>query len=182
MPKFSLRQLIVLVALFAMLGGLYVVSKRTPLIGLYGSRRNLEIVRSPTRIEVYRLGEPPGGMPTGPKPVVSPLDYPVAAGPVVVPGPVLEIVGPTLALETTYNWDYPRLCDQPIYEIKLSVYRESERIDLYLSFVCDLITVARDGKIFGSEDFDGQLLVEITKGAFPGWEYTRLPPDFLDGR
>ena len=134
MRKFSLRQLIVVTSVCALLGGLYVYSQRTPLIGLFGSRRNLEIIRTPTKMELYRLGTPKAGLPTGPAPKLSPLDYPIVAGPKKLAPMVAAFLGPHLASEASYHWDYPQLCDQPVYEIKLCVYKGGEQIDLYLSF------------------------------------------------
>jgi hypothetical protein len=167
MPRFSLRQLIALVAVLALLGGVYAYFNRSPVTELFGGRRNVEIVRAPMRVEAYRLGDPPGGLP--PVDYISALDYPVAAGPFVVADGVAANLSKALLSRDTYGWDYAKACGPPIYGVKLSFYQDEDRVDVYLCFVCGFLDIGRDGKTFGGEDFDRAeaVFIEAVKRLFP---------------
>lgn len=167
MPKFSLRMLIAIVTACAIIGGAYAYFNRSPMLKLFGGVKNMEIVRHPTRVEAYRLGDPPGGSP--PSNDVSPLDYPVTAGPVLVSSKTAAKVSAALMSSDTYGWDYAKACGDPIYGVKLSFFQGNDRVDVYFCFLCDFLAVARNGQTFDGEDFDDAraVFVEAAKQAFP---------------
>ena len=170
MPKFSLRLLIAIVTACAIIGGAYAYSNRSPLLKLFGGTKNVEIVRHPTRVEAYRLGDPPGGSPsTDDVSGISPLDYPVTAGPVLVSSKTAAKVSAALVSRDTYGWDYAKACGYPIYGVKLSFFQGNDRVDVYFCFLCNVLAVARDDQTFGGEDFDDAraVLVQAAKQAFP---------------
>ncbi|MBA3480316.1 MAG: hypothetical protein H0T51_00740 [Pirellulales bacterium] len=159
--------MVAVVTACAIIGGAYAYFNRSPLVKLFGGVSNMRVVRHPTRVEAYLLGDPPGGSP--PEHYVSPLDYPVTAGPIVVPSNSVGIISEALLANDTYGWEWDKACGPPVYGVKLSFYQAKDRLDVYLCFQCDVLTTARDGQVFGSEDFDNarHVLVKALKQVFP---------------
>jgi hypothetical protein len=153
----------------AIIGGAYAYFNRSPMLKLFGGVKNMEIVRHPTRVEAYRLGDPPSGSPPTDEASVSPLDYPVTAGPVLVSNKTAAAVSTSLMSRETYGWDYAKACGEPIYGVKLSFFQGNDRVDVYFCFLCNVLAVACDGQTFGGEDFDDAraVFVQAAKQAFP---------------
>jgi hypothetical protein len=167
MPKFSLRLLIAIVTTCAMIGGIYAYLNRPPLVKLFGGVSNMRIVRHPTRVEVYLLGDPREVTP--PDHFASPVDYPVVAGPIVVPSKSADKFSEALLDNGAYGWEWDKACGHPVYAVKLSFHQTNDRVDVYLCFRCDVLTIVQDGEILGSEDFDDArpVLVSALKQVFP---------------
>ena len=160
-----------LIALPIMLVALIVGTsmRGSPLSRLSVDAPGVEAVQAPDRVEAYRLGAPPGeGAPIDP---ISPLDFPVAEGPIAVP--------PTLAKEISEallrrDWRLGLIrteCGPPIYGVKLSFHRGAEETDVYLCFGCSELSVVRHGKALGVTRFPAEArksLAATMKELFPG--------------
>jgi hypothetical protein len=167
MPRFSLRVLIVIVALCAAVGGAFAYFNRSPLVKLFGGVRNMEIVGNPTRVEAYRLGDPPGGLPL--KDYVSPLDYPTVSAAIRVPPTFATAMSKSLVDDETYEWDLAKACGYPVYGVRVKFIRGADHLDVYFCFKCDDLAVVRDGKQLGSGDFHSRrvVFVRAVKRLFP---------------
>lgn len=166
--RFSLRRLLAIVVLVAVVGAIYVaIVGPSPMLRLFGGAENMAIVREATRVEAYRVVPPEGTEPMIDD--ISPLDYKVVAGPMTVPTEMATEMSKALLSPETYGWDYVKACGHPVYGVKLSFFQESERVDVYLCFRCSTLAVVRDDQVFGGEDFDNaeQVFVKAVKALFP---------------
>jgi hypothetical protein len=166
--RFSLRIALVLMTICCVIWGAIYFRSRYSVAKLFGGRTGLSIVSHATRIEAFRLGDPP------PEKVkqefgASPFDYPVVAGPVAVPAKLADETITALRSPSSYGFDYAKACGWPIYGARLSFERDSDRVDVYLCFKCNVLTVCRDERIVGGEDFDDirPVLVRTVKACFP---------------
>jgi hypothetical protein len=166
--RFSLRRLFAVIVVVAAVGAIYVVTVgRSPMSRLFGGGENMAIVREATRVEAYRVVPPPGTEQM--VDYISPLDYKVVAGPVVVPAEMEKEMSKALLSPETYGWDYAKACGWPVYGVKLSFFQGSERVDVYFCFKCSVLAVVRDDRVLSGEDFDNaeQVFIEAVKELFP---------------
>ncbi|QDT72612.1 hypothetical protein I41_17940 [Lacipirellula limnantheis] len=153
--RFSLRRLLTIVVAIAVGVALYQAAFGPPSMSrLFGGAENLAIVRESTRVEAYRLVPPPGSRPN--EDDLSPFDFNVVAGPVVVPAEMANDLATTLLSPNTYDWDAAKACGYPVYGVKLSFFRGNDRVDVFFCFQCADLAVTRDGEKFGIGDFSPQ--------------------------
>jgi hypothetical protein len=155
MRRFSLRRLIAAVAILAAIGGAYAYIQRLPLIDVFGGLGNVNTVRRATKVEAALLAEPVFGRTPNDEQRQnwSPSDYPINGDPVVLSRNAANEVSQALTSTRTYAWDSAKSCI-PIYGLKLSFIDDTDRVDVYLCFECDILAVAHNDKIVGGEDFD----------------------------
>lgn len=151
--RFSLRRLLTIVVVIAVGVALYEAAFGPPSMSrLFGSAESLAIVREATRVEAYRLA-PPNGV-NRVHVDTSPLEYRTTAGPVIVKSELAEALQETLLSPQTYRWRVVKECGYPVYGVKLSFFRGSERVDVYLCLKCSVLAVVRDEQVVGIADFD----------------------------
>ena len=124
-------------------------------------------MREATRVEAYRVAPPSGSNPM--EDYTSPLDYEVASEPVVVSAVAARELSEALLSPETYNWGSAKACGGPVYGVKLSFFKGSERVDVYFCFQCSVLAVVRDDRVFGGGDFDNAepLFIRAAKKLFP---------------
>jgi hypothetical protein len=160
--------LLATVAAVAAIGAIYALTLgRSPAARLFGGGANMRIVREATRVEAYRLTPPEGVDPFLVN--TSPLEYRTSAGPVAVKSKLAERLQATLLSPQTYMWDAAKACGYPVYGVKLSFFRDGERVDVYFCFKCMVLRVVRDDQLLGGADFDHgkQVFVDTVKELFP---------------
>ena len=123
-------------------------------------------IREATRVEAYRLAAPSGRELSAED--ASPLEYEVTSVPAVVPAERAKKLAQALLSPQTYEWEAAKAC-VPIYGVKISFFKGSERVDVFFCFACDVLAVASGDSVFGAEDFDHSrlLFVQIVKELFP---------------
>lgn len=175
--RFSLRRLLAVVVVVAAVGAIYVaIVGPSPVPRLFGGLENMAIVREATRVEAYRLAPPEGVDPFLVE--TSPLEYQAVAGPVAVKSDLAEMLQETLLSPQTYRWNAAKACGRPVYGVKLSFFRGSERVDVYFCFKCAVLRVVRDDQLLGGADFDHgeRVFVDGVKELFPAdAEIQRIP-------
>lgn len=166
--RFSLRRLLTIVVVIALGVALTQAAFGPPSMSrLFGNAENLAIVREATRVEAYRLAPPEGVNPFLID--TSPLEYQTTAGPVAVKSDLAEMLQDTLLSPQTYMWDAAKECGYPVYGVKLSFFRDGERVDVYFCFKCAVLRVVRDDQLLGGADFDHgeRVFVDAVKELFP---------------
>jgi hypothetical protein len=166
--RFSLRRLLLIVVVIAAGVALYQAAFGPPSMSrLFGSAQNLSIVREATRVEAYRLAPPEGVDPFLVD--TSPLEYQTTAGPVTVKSELAETLQEALLSPQTYRWWGVKECGYPVYGVKLSFFRGSERVDVYFCFKCSVLAVVRDEQVVGRADFDHgeRVFIDAVKKLFP---------------
>lgn len=140
---------------------------RSQISTLFGDAENVAIVGEATRVEAYRLAPPQGVDPFSVD--TSPLEYRTTAGPVTVKSELAETLQATLLAPQTYQWDAAKACGYPVYGVKLSFFRDGERVDVYICFKCLVLRVVRNDQLLGGADFDHgqQAFVDAVKELFP---------------
>lgn len=163
---FSLRTLLVLVGMCAVILGGVVYVLGDPLRNLFGGRRGLAVVRNPDKVELFRLGDLPAHI-DGWK--AAPADFPVVAGPVAASSKTATELSDALLDRATYHWHAAKTCGDPLYAIKASFFQASDRVDVYFCFQCEDLAVVLNGMKTGAEDFGNsrQIFVRAGKAAFP---------------
>jgi hypothetical protein len=159
------RKALIVVAIFCMAVAGYAILQRSRVSKLFGGSQNIGIVSDPTRVETYRLGGLP---PEFSKNVATPFDYQVSIGPVPLPASHATAVSSALRSGSSYGWYTLSEC-RPSYGTRLSFLRDDDQVDVYLCFKCNILTICRDGKVVGEEDFDDirPVLVRAVKACFP---------------
>jgi hypothetical protein len=133
---------------------------------VFGGGANLAIVARPERVEAYRVGPLPEGVD---RDAAMLSDYLVVAGPIELPKEIAGEASAALVSPGTYMWDAAKAC-VPVYGVKLSFIRGSERVDVLVCYECLILRVGRDGQAVGGGNFDyGEAaLIKAAKAAFPG--------------
>ena len=150
--KISLRRLLATVAFAAIVGAIYVaMAPRSPLMQVFNSAANMEVIRTATRVEARRV-HLPEGLET-PDEDMLPTDYVVAAESMQVPEPLVQILTERLLATATYEVDTAKACGPPLYGVMLSFFRDEEHVDVYFCFHCGDLAVVRDGAVQGHGDF-----------------------------
>ena len=166
--RFSLRRVLMIVVVIAVGVALYQAAFGPPsMTRLFGSAENLTIVREATRVEAYRLAPLNGVNPVDVD--TSPLEFRTTAGPVIVKSELSETLQEALLSSQTYRWWGVKECGYPIYGVKLSFFRGSERVDVYFCFKCAVLAVVRDEQVVGRADFDHgeRIFIDAVKKLFP---------------
>ncbi|WP_428304778.1 hypothetical protein [Lacipirellula sp.] len=166
--KISLKRLLALVALAAIIGAAYVaVAPRSPLMQVFNSAANMEVVRTAARVEARRVHLPAGV--EYPNDDILPTDYVVAAASTQVPEPLVQILTERLLATATYEVDAAKACGLPVYGVMLSFFRDEERVDVYFCFHCGDLAVVREGVVQGRGDFSkaDDDFVRAAKELFP---------------
>lgn len=157
-----------MIVVVAAAGAIYVATiGQSPMWRLFGGGENMAIVREATRVEAHRVVPPPGCIPM--EDYISPLDFKIAAGPAGVPADMAKELATTLLSTDTYSWGSDKACGYPVYGVKLSFFRGSERVDVYFCFKCSVLAVVRDEQVVGRADFDHgeRVFVDAVKKFFP---------------
>jgi len=165
--RFTLRRLLAVVVVVAVFGAIYVaIVGPSPIPRLFGGLENMAIVREATRVEAYRLAPPEGVDPFLVD--TSPLEYQTTAGPVTLNSDLAETLQATLIAPQTYQRDAAKACGRPVYGVKLSFFRGSERVDVYFCFKCAVLRVVRDDQLLGGANFDHgeRVFVDAVKELF----------------
>lgn len=166
--RISLKRMLAVVAFVAIIGAAYVaMAPRSPLMQVFNSAANMEIIRMATRVEARRVHLPAGV--EAPRDDLSPTDYVVAAESTQVPEPLVQILTEQLLATATYEVDAAKACGPPIYGVMLSFFRDEERVDVYFCFHCSVLAVVRDGVVQGGGDFSmaNDDFVRTAKELFP---------------
>jgi hypothetical protein len=156
------------IVVVAAVGAIYVATVgRSPMSRLFGGGENMAIIREATRVEAYRVTPPSGSKPM--EDYISPLDFEVAAGSVTASAEMAKELATTLLSDETYSWGAAKACGYPVYGVKLSFFRGSDRVDVFFCFQCGDLAVTRDGKMFGVGDFyqAKRPFVQAAKTLFP---------------
>ena len=164
--RFSLRRLLAVVVVVAAAGAIYVATVgRSQISTLFGNAENIAIVRDATRVEAYRVTLPGGDAPNED---TSPLDYEITSDPVRLPTAMASELAKTLLSSDTYS-GAAAACGPPIYGVKISFFRNAERVDVYFCFHCSVLRVVRDERVYGGADFGNaeQVFVKAVKTLFP---------------
>lgn len=155
-----------MVVVIAAVGAVYVVTVgRSQVSTLFGGAENIAIVREATRVEAYRMALPEDDVPSED---TSPLDYDIASEPVRVSAVMARELATTLLSSDTYS-GAASACGPPLYGVKVSFFRDAERVDVYFCFHCSVMRVVRDERVHGGVDFGNaeQLFVQAVKALFP---------------
>lgn len=134
---------------------------------LYGGPTSMDVLRSPQRVEAFRLdpSNPPSPALAG-APRLG--DFAVTAGPVAVDAASAQELTSVLLDADTYDWLRAKGCDfQP--GVGLRFVKEASRVEVVLCFSCDELMIFRHGQRVGMEDFDAARprLVAVAKRLFP---------------
>lgn len=174
--RFSLRRLLAVVVVVAAVGAVYVSTVgRSQISTLFGGAENIAIVRDATRVEAYRVTLPGSDAPNED---TSPLDYEITSDPVRLPTAMASELAKTLLSSDTYS-GAAAACGPPIYGVKISFFRNAERVDVYFCFHCSVLRVVRDEQVYGGADFGNaeQVFVQAVKTLFPNdAEIQAIPP------
>jgi hypothetical protein len=164
------KRFIFIAALMVIAGGLAIwgIVRRAryeSVAEMFGGKYSLQTVQHPTRVEACCLGPLPQGISWQ---EASLGDYPVTSGPFEVVKTIAEPASEALLSPDTYGWDFAKDC-APVYGVRLSFLRGSERIDVLFCFECDVLLVGRNGRVTGGEDFDfgRSVFVRAVKAIFP---------------
>jgi hypothetical protein len=117
---------------------------------LFDGEAGLATVSAPDRLEISRVGAIVANHnKTGSRTEV----YPLVRGPIPVLEPTRSTIISALLSPQSYFWGMPKNCD-PSYEICLSFYRATDRIDAFLCLGCRMILVVHNGRGIYVENFD----------------------------
>jgi len=117
---------------------------------LYGGPGSVEALLHPTRVEVFRV-EPAA---RSPEPGVAYVGlHRVTAGPVEVPADLASELSRILADPDTYDWRHAKSDPyRPTYGLRFT--RDVSRVDVALDLASRMLTIHRQGRRIGVEDFD----------------------------
>jgi hypothetical protein len=134
-------------------------------VQLYGGAGSVEAIEAPTRVEAFRIAPDV----VGPDPTYERVGlHRVTAGPVLVDESTSSELSAILLDPDSYDWQRAKGCEfRPGVGVRYT--REVSRVDLALCFECDELTIHRQGRRVGVEDFDAVRpgLVSIVKRVFP---------------
>lgn len=135
------------------------------IVQLYGGGGSVEALQAPTLVEAFRIA--PDAV--GPDPDYERVGlHRVTAGPVVVDEATSSELSSILLDPDSYDWQRAKGCEfRPGVGVRYT--RDVSRVDLALCFECDELTIHRQGRRVGVEDFDDvrPQLVSIVKRVFP---------------
>ena len=132
---------------------------------LYGGQGSLDALRSPVRVEAFRIA-PESGPPEAGVPFVG--VHRVVAGPVEVPPDLAAALSSALLDADTYDWRHAKGDPfRPTYGLRFA--KDVSRVDLALDLESRMLTVHRHGRRIGVEDFDAAAprIAEILRRSFP---------------
>ncbi len=155
-----------LLATFVMIREGLSLGKHSSVTKMFGGNDGLLTVTHPTKVAAYRLKanlKNDGTEYTNPN-----SNYEVIAGPISVPETVAAEVSAVLVSPRSYDWEGAKGC-MPEYGVRLSFLRESDQVDVYLCFECQILSVSRNGPVTGGGNFDpmNAVLVRAAKTMFP---------------
>jgi hypothetical protein len=132
---------------------------------VFGSRRSLEIVQRPERVEASRLKA------DFEEPLETKKDlanYPTIGMAIDVPTDIASRVGAKLSARESYLWNAAKACI-PQYGVRMSFFRGNERVDVLFCFECDILVVFHNGRLTGGGSFDyaHNALLDDVKRLFP---------------
>jgi hypothetical protein len=164
--RYSLRLLLGLVAVCALVMGGMALFLRDPLVDLFGGSRGFHVVRNPTKVEAYRLGDLPASVAIEDS---QGGDYPITAGPVPLSSAMSKKLSTALLSQDTVHFGVPAACGYPVYGAKFSFFRDANRVDVFVCFTCDFLQVNLDGDRIGGEYFSEArgVLVRAAQESFP---------------
>jgi hypothetical protein len=116
---------------------------------LFGGEAGLAVVAIPDRLEISRAGPVVVEQATSPRSEV----YPLVGDRVLVPEPARTTIISALLSPESYFWGVPKNCE-PSYEVCLTFYRGSDRLDALLCFGCRMMLVVQNGRVIWIENFD----------------------------
>ena len=132
---------------------------------LYGGPTRVEALTDPTSVDAFRIDT----QPRKPEPGVPFVGvHAVESGPVRVDADTAATLSTILSDSETYDW-WKAKSDPYAPTVGLRFTRDVSRIDIALDFTSNMLTIHRDGKMIGVEDFDDarpQLLAAV-KSVFP---------------
>lgn len=133
--------------------------------GLYGGQANVLTIKSPDKVEAFRVQPEPSPMGSADA-MVGP--YLATAGPVRVDGAGIRMLRNVLLSDTTYMWDVAKACEF-MPGVGFRFHKSGAPLEVALCFSCDELAIWRAGKKLGSEDFDSARphLVALVKRLFP---------------
>jgi hypothetical protein len=149
-------------------GAIWFRAARAELLKLYGGPAGFAALQSPERVEAYRLSHSIGREPT------------VTEGPVAVNPSVAKQLGTVLSAHGAYGWNFAKGC-VPVWGVRLSFYRGTDRVDVLLCFECDILRVSLNGTNSGNEDFDPirPHLLRVLREIFPDDQEIKTLPEHL---
>jgi hypothetical protein len=167
--RFSIREMLIATAVAAVvltaLVRFWSAFQNSDVRQMFGGAAGIDALRSADRVEAYRLGKLPDEI-NWQTATVS--DYPVAAGPVVVPGSTAKHIAVVLQKPTSYGWEFAKSCIiRP--GVRLDFIRGNDRLQILLCFECDIVSIVLNGEHVGGEDFDNVRgeLVRAIRSLFP---------------
>lgn len=165
MKKLAVRATIIFLALAVVAFAAEALYRARAVSQMFGGDAALDTVAHASRVEAFRLGPLPADVQWQD---AAREDYPVTSGPVDVPAPAAAEIAAALISKDSYRWHSIKLC-MPNYGVRLSFYREADRVDVFLCFECDILGIAHNGRATGGEDFDDvrPVFVRASKKLFP---------------
>ncbi len=162
----SIRRLARLLTLGGLLASSLYGSSNAPatsVLGLYGSKENIDIVSDPERVEITMLRvKAPWFSKRMDKRRYSEVER--------APLKLSEIVRlkELLMREDAYGWDILKSC-YPTWSARAEFFRSNSRVTIDFCFECNILMISRDGRPFSGEDFDSirPIVFEIFKNHFP---------------
>lgn len=132
---------------------------------LFGGLGSVEVLKSPSRVEAFRIASEPGEAPAD---RTSIGHYPATSAAVEVDAETSKELSTLLLDPDTYDFLRAKGCEF-VPGVGLRLYREPSRVDIALCFSCDELMIFREGRRVGFEDFDAARprLVAIVKRLFP---------------
>ncbi|OWK45465.1 hypothetical protein [Fimbriiglobus ruber] len=124
---------------------------------LLGGPDAVTTIQKADKVEAYRLDPKPGA-----------VEPAVVGDAVPVPAPLATKIATALTADSTYAWDFAKGC-KPNYGVRLSFFRGSDRVDVFLCFECDLLRADHNGARGAAKDFDPgrPAFVKAVKELFP---------------
>ena len=133
---------------------------------LYVGGTGVRTIAEPENVTAYRIS-PDATPPRVGVPHVG--LHRITSAAVTVPPEDVALLSRVLLSADTYDWHRAKSCEfRP--GVGLRFERAATLMDLALCFECDMLTIHRDGRRIGVEDFDAARpeLVRLAKRLFPG--------------
>lgn len=135
------------------------------IVQLYGGKGSLQAIQQADSVTAFRIEPDPSRPEAG---AASVGIHRVISGPEDVAPADAAALAAVFQDPDTYDWQRAKSCEfRP--GVGLRFARGASRVDLALCFECDMLTIHREGRRIGVEDFDDARapLVAIMQRTFP---------------
>jgi hypothetical protein len=130
---------------------------------LFGGTLGSSTIKYVDRVEAYLIDKPAqtNNGATGLQ------EYPIAKGPVSVPGSDVSALKRALLDRKSYLWNMETGC-KPVYGVRLDFIRGDDQVSLFLCFECDMLMTYLNGKFVAVKDFNARSTAgPIVRSLFP---------------